>query len=159
VKRELKATDRKCTVQHNFVQVSGISAPAASAINKSLVRTKAGRLLDVNCATEGYDSNGDTVVSFNGKGILSVADTIGSDFEGAAHPNTTMTTSTFDLRSGKELSLSDVLLPAGLKELQKACQNVWSADDDRCDAGAHSSFTIEANGVRFVQPSVARVVQ
>ena len=59
----------------------------------------------------------------------------------------------FDLRTGKLLALTDVLLPSGLATLRTRCESDF--DEETCryalgDAETRARFTIENGGLRLL---------
>jgi hypothetical protein len=157
----LKKTQGKCTVDSSFLQVKTASRTVDAVINKALARTFEEMVFDTDCRTEGLERSGGMTVVYNGKGILSVIDSNDYYSEGAAHPSVEMRTLNFDLRTGKQLQLTNILNADGKKKLVDACTKTYEPeglDASYCTLTTDAQFSVEATGIRFLQPEVPHVI-
>jgi hypothetical protein len=157
----LKKTVGKCTVDSSFLQVKTASSAVDAVINKVLARTFEEMVFDTDCRTEGLDRSGGMTVVYNSRGILSVVDANDYMSEGAAHPSVVMRTYNFDLRTGKQLQLTNILNADGRKKLSVACTKIYEPeglDSSFCGINADAQFSVEAKGIRFLQPEVPHVI-
>jgi hypothetical protein len=136
-----------CTYDLTWVSVAGV--PAADAIGKAVS-------LDPKpdaCTDPGDESGGYDKPSLNEGGLLSFAYLISSYAEGAPHPNNEVRTYTFDLATGKALTLDDVLTPAGRTAFVAGCKAAIDkelADADYCEpslSAADAPFTVTRDGL------------
>lgn len=129
---EQDATMTTCEVKGSYVEVSGIAAAAARAINTALYPSE---LADIQKGCDrAFDASTQTAVKLNAKGVLSVETTGDYFYAGANHPDAYTTPSTFDLATGRKLEMKDILADASGKALAEKVLSVLAAGDDDAKA-------------------------
>jgi hypothetical protein len=164
--KKLEKTSTQCTVAVNFPVVDAKSPAATAAIAKVLPLPTADSFCTDLEATDEFSVDGGFTVSTNSNGILSLTRSEDSFLKGSAHPNVTLTTRSFELKTGKLLKLADVLAPAGVAIVKKACiaalvkveDNMFdeASATDECTRGLEDSadrptmFEIEKGGFHLM---------
>ncbi|MFO0664104.1 MAG: hypothetical protein U0174_09135 [Polyangiaceae bacterium] len=161
-------TNSKCNYDISWLSVSSkstISAAARTALNTALYYGP--KTPDLACSDPGFEIEGGySKVSVNASGVLSVEYNHASYSNGAAHPNTTSMTINLDVKTGKWITLGDILTDAGKKTLLESCKKQWQAtitaeaqdieQNGECEGATTlatgqktESFTIEPTGLRI----------
>ncbi|MFN5183039.1 MAG: RsiV family protein [Bacteroidota bacterium] len=170
---EMTTWDTSCTkVELDFIIVNTSNAEISKRINKSIMETFCGKrddgsfntiddlLKSVNDigddANAGFESAQSCDVSFNENNILCVDFSDYSYYFGAAHPNGLMTHLNFDLKSGKVITLNDILVPnfknalnqIGKKNLYKDYGSEgWDFPKGKFEL--NNNFSIGSSGLTF----------
>jgi hypothetical protein len=177
VAKQIKESNKKLMyeIDARYPQLTGGSNPNLEKFNQavraSVTKKVAGFKKDMAPAegeeprpegSMGSDLNVSYAVALAQDDLISVAFTVGSYYQGAAHPNTFSEVVNYDLKNGKQLKLADLFKP-GAKYLQ-ALANYCIADlkkqakdkgllDDEIQNGAapnaknYQSWTITKKGL------------
>jgi hypothetical protein len=158
----------KCTIQATDIVVSGLDEDVATAINTALANNRTTTFANVDCSVDSFEWQSTMTATLNAKGILSIEESGTSLLYGAAHDAKFTLGHNFDLTSGSELHIKDLLTAKGIANAVTACNTglnkvavqLGETSDytDACAAAlteqdGPASFTVDQNGIR-IHPSL-----
>jgi hypothetical protein len=126
-----------CTLKADYIEVFGIADKTAeNAINTKLAVPQ---LKQADCDFGSSQTTKETI-GLNESGLFVVSTS--SDFDGGAHPDTSLQTSNFDLKTGKALGAPDIFKPDALDKLK---QLMIGSLDPSLDADGKQTATDQIN--------------
>lgn len=128
-----------CVTRIFYPRVYGISDEASKRINQVIAK----HLEPYQCGAERVSSNGELSVTLNEGGLLSIRSEIRKQTQKGAEAH--LQAMVFELRTGTQLALSDIVTDAGKKRIENHCRN--SQQDYTCD---EATFQLEQEGLRFL---------
>lgn len=161
-------TPDKCVYDISWLTVSNLTPAARTAANTALYYGP--KQADMACGDPGQTVEGGyTKYSVNSGGVLSLSYSFYQEGNGAAHPNSFLVPINLDLKTGKWITLKNVVNEAGMKTLLDACKATWKqitstpdasdfADSQPCEGALtfdpqyakSESFVIEKTGIRVL---------
>ena len=146
---DFEGNPQTCSVNVQTIKVLGLPSAIQTKVNAKLAAVTSGPDFSVKDCTDGFDISGATSVSYNKDGLLSVTTSLDSYYQGAAHPNTYQTYSSFDLATGELLQLGDIV-ETSAKDLVKA-EALKSVNRSHMEAEDKATMA-EALGFTFSRP-------
>jgi hypothetical protein len=137
IDQTLKATQGTCTLKADYIEIFGLAdAAAESAINAKLAVQP---MKQDDCAASGSQDTKEEI-KLNESGLLVVAKS--SVLDGGAHPDGSLETSNFDVKTGKDLGAPDLFKAEALDKLK---QLMIAAVDPSNDDDAKQAATDQIN--------------
>lgn len=99
--------DEQCAIAGTYLEVSGLGATPMKKLNDALYPEDLKDLMDNGCSTP-FDVQTNTKLLMNRAGALSIEQSGSSYYAGTPHPNNTLYATSYDLKTGEQITLGDV---------------------------------------------------